>query len=121
MVSIITPSYNSSRFIAETIQSVIDQTHTAWEMLIVDDCSKDNSIEIIQNYISKDERIKLIILDKNVGAAEARNIALRKANGQYIAFLDSDDFMVTSKARKTIRFMKNTNASFIFSQYQRIF
>lgn len=120
LVSIITPSYNSSRFIDETIKSVLDQSYTDWEMLIVDDCSLDNSKEIILQFVAKDKRIKLIELEKNVGAAEARNIALLKAKGKYIAFLDSDDLWVPQKLDKQIAFMEKNNFAFSISSYDRI-
>ena len=110
LVSIITPSYNSSAFVAVTINSVIKQTYTNWEMLIVDDCSTDNSVEIIRNYISIDARIILIANDKNVGPAEARNIALRRAKGDYIAFLDSDE----------LEFMQQKEIAFSYTAYERI-
>ena len=120
MISIITPSYNSSKYISETINSVISQTHKDWEMLIVDDCSKDNSVEIIQKLIKKDKRIKLIQLDQNVGAAEARNVALRQAKGNYIAFLDSDDLWVPEKLEKQLNYMKESDIAFSFASYDRI-
>mgnify|MGYP003385841264 CR=1 FL=1 len=116
-VSIITPSYNSSRFIEVTIQSVIKQTYTDWEMVIVDDCSKDNSVDIIQAYVLKDDRIKLLINSKNKGAAESRNEALRLASGKYIAFLDSDDTWYSHKLEKQIQFMKGGDHEFTFSAY----
>jgi teichuronic acid biosynthesis glycosyltransferase TuaG len=120
MVSIITPSYNSSCFIEQAIESVLNQTYSDLEMIIVDDCSKDKSCEIIEKYTIKDERIKLIRLNKNVGAAEARNIALRMARGRYIAFLDSDDMWISLKLEKQLKFMSEVEASFVFSQYERI-
>lgn len=91
LVSIITPAYNAEAYIAETIASVLAQTYTNWEMLIVNDCSKDNTVEIVQSYAAKDKRIKLINLKQNSGAAVARNTAIQNAKGRYIAFLDSDD------------------------------
>ena len=120
MVSIITPSYNSSRFITYTIESVISQTYTDWEMIIVDDCSKDNSVDVIKQYLKKDTRIKLVILEKNIGAAEARNVALRQAKGRYIAFLDSDDLWMPSKLEIQLEFMKKQKCAFSFSSYELI-
>ena len=89
LVSIITPSYNSAKFIKECVKSVLAQTYTNWEMLIVDDCSQDNSKEKIAVLCENDERIEIIFLDKNIGPAGARNVAIQKAKGKYIAFLDS--------------------------------
>ncbi|WP_321317204.1 glycosyltransferase family 2 protein [Labilibaculum sp.] len=116
-VSIITPSYNSSHFIQATIQSVLKQTYTDWEMIIVDDCSKDKSIELINSLILNDDRIQLIALETNVGAAEARNIALRKAKGRFIAFLDSDDVWYPQKLGVQLDFMIRNNYEFTFSSY----
>jgi len=116
-VSIITPSYNSSYFIEATIQSVLEQTYTDWEMIIVDDCSKDSSVEVIQSFIAKDDRIKLLINSENKGAAESRNEALRLASGKYIAFLDSDDTWYPYKLEKQIQFMEDNGYEFTFSAY----
>ena len=116
LVSIITPSYNSSRFIEECVGSVISQTYDNWELLIVDDYSIDNSLQILKKY--NDKRIQLIELDKNVGAAKARNVAIRKAKGKYIAFLDSDDLWEPQKLEKQISFMESEDIAFSFSAYQ---
>ena len=89
-VSIITPVYNSSTFLEETIQSVLSQTFQDWEWCITDDCSRDNSVEIIKKY--NDPRIQLTIAEKNGGAGHARNISLKNATGRFITFLDADDF-----------------------------
>jgi teichuronic acid biosynthesis glycosyltransferase TuaG len=117
LVSIITPSYNSSRFVADTVQSVLIQTYTNWELLIVDDCSKDNSVEVISSWVERDERIKFFPLQKNVGAASARNVAIAEAKGQYIAFLDSDDVWMPDKLEKQIAFMKKGRYAFTYSDY----
>lgn len=103
LVSIITPSYNTGRFIAETITSVINQTYTNWEMLIVDDCSKDNTEEIVSGF--NDHRIKFIKNESNMGAAASRNRAIRESKGEWIAFLDSDDLWVPDKLESQINFM----------------
>jgi len=120
LVSIITPSYNSSRFIVECVNSVISQTFQNWEMIIVDDCSNDNSKDIISVLSAKDERIKSILLEENTGAAEARNIAIMKAKGKYIAFLDSDDIWNEDKLEKQIAFMNEKDIAFSFTSYQPI-
>ena len=106
LVSIITPNYNCSRFITETIESVLAQTYTNWEMIIVDDCSTDNSYQISLEYSQKDSRIKVYKNDKNSGAAFSRNSALDIAQGEYIAFLDSDDLWETVKLEKQINFIQ---------------
>jgi teichuronic acid biosynthesis glycosyltransferase TuaG len=120
LVSIITPSYNSSKFIVECVDSVISQTFQNWEMIIIDDCSKDNSRDVISNFSEKDKRLKSIFLEENVGAAEARNIAIKQAKGKYIAFLDSDDIWIKDKLEKQITFMNDNNIAFSFTSYQPI-
>ena len=120
IVSIITPSYNSSKFIDDCVNSVINQTYLDWEMLIVDDKSSDDSRDKILHLSKKDSRIKYFFLDENIGAAEARNIAISKSNGRYIAFLDSDDIWDNRKLEKQINFMNNNNIAFSFSNYEVI-
>lgn len=120
MVSIIMPSYNASQFIEESIESVLNQTYQDWELLITDDCSKDNSIEIIQSYVTKDSRIKLFSLKCNGGAAKARNKSISEAKGKYIAFLDSDDIWDSSKLEEQIAFMEVNNLPFSFTAYDQM-
>jgi glycosyltransferase involved in cell wall biosynthesis len=122
LVSIITPSYNTAKFILETIESVVAQTYSNWEMIIVDDCSTDNSVEIIENYIQKnnENRIRLFVNQKNSGAALSRNLALREAKGRWIAFLDSDDLWLPSKLCEQIAFMEEYNYHFSYTQYCEI-
>lgn len=120
LVSIITPSYNSAKFIKESIDSVIAQTYDNWEMIIVDDFSQDTSNEIIEEYIKKDNRIKLIKLDKNSGPAVARNRAIKEAKGRYIAFLDSDDFWHKEKLTKQLTFMDEKGAALSFTGYYTV-
>jgi glycosyltransferase involved in cell wall biosynthesis len=117
LVSIITPSYSSKRFIKETIGSVLSQTYKNWEMIIVDDLSPDNSNEIIEEFIKKDSRIKLIKLEKNSGPAVARNRAIKEAKGRYIAFLDADDLWIPEKLEKQISFMSEYDLAFTYSSY----
>ncbi|MDO4764209.1 MAG: glycosyltransferase family 2 protein [Flavobacteriaceae bacterium] len=119
LVSIITPMYNSAKYVGKTIESVLAQTYSNWEMLIVDDGSKDNSAEIVQQYVDKDSRVKLI-RQKNGGCASARNNALSKARGRYVCFLDSDDLWEKDFLFEQIRFMKEKNASFVYSSHKRI-
>ncbi|ATA68508.1 teichuronic acid biosynthesis glycosyl transferase [Capnocytophaga cynodegmi] len=119
LVSIITPMYNASKYVEQTIDSVLSQTYTQWEMLIVDDGSKDNSSEIVEQYADKDNRIKLI-RQNNVGSAAARNNALSKAQGRYICFLDSDDLLEPSFFEKQMTFLKQKKAGLVFASYKRI-
>ncbi|WP_282173956.1 glycosyltransferase family 2 protein [Cytobacillus firmus] len=120
LVSIITPTYNAENFILETIESVVNQTYPNWELLIVDDCSQDSTIEKIKFAANKDRRIKLYILQENSGAAVARNRALREAKGKYVAFLDSDDLWEKEKLEKQLNFMLENNIAFSFSSYKII-
>lgn len=118
LVSIITPTYNCAKFIGETIETVLKQTYKNWEMIIVDDESKDNTEEIVSQY--NDERIKYTKLKENSGADVARNTAIDKANGKYIAFLDSDDLWEPEKLEKQIKFMKKNNYNITATDYQKI-
>ena len=120
LVSIITPSFNSSKFIDDCLNSILSQTYSNWELLIVDDCSEDDSKDIISSFSLIDKRIKPIFLKDNVGAAEARNIAIRKAKGRYIAFLDSDDLWDLHKLEKQLSFMMKNDIAFSYSTYQFI-
>jgi len=117
LVSIITPSYKSVKFIKETIDSVLVQTYTNWEMIVVDDCSPDDSNELIENYILKDSRIKFIKLEKNSGPAVARNRAIEEAVGRYIAFLDADDLWMPQKLEKQISFMNEQKCALSYTSY----
>jgi len=117
LVSIITPSYNSSRFISQTMESVLNQTYKNWEMIIVDDVSPDDSNIIIEEYIKKDNRIKLIKLEKNSGPAVARNRAVEEAKGRYIAFLDADDLWMPEKLEKQIAFMDEKKCALSYTSY----
>jgi len=120
LVSIITPCYNGEKYVAQTIESVLNQTYENFEMIIVDDISTDKSVEIIKEYINKDSRIKLIELTEKQGASGARNTALREAKGKYIAFLDSDDLWEKDKLEKQIKFMQENNVDFSYTDYAYI-
>jgi glycosyltransferase involved in cell wall biosynthesis len=120
LVSIITPSFDSEKFIAETIQSVQNQTYENWEMIIVDDCSTDKTVSIVENIANNDSRIKVYKLDKNSGTGIARNTALDKASGKYIAFLDADDLWKPQKLEIQINYLRNNNLPFSFSFYDCI-
>jgi glycosyltransferase involved in cell wall biosynthesis len=119
-VSIITPTYNSERFIAETIVSVQAQTYQDWEMIIVDDCSTDKTAEIVSSFQEKDSRIKYFYNSTNKGSALSRNLALQKAKGKWIAFLDSDDIWHPEKLEKQIEFMTKNNYHFSYTNYCEI-
>lgn len=120
MVSIVTPVYNAERFLEETILSVLNQTYENFELILVNDCSKDSSINIIEKFMKKDTRIKLINLKENGGAARARNIGIQAANGKYLAFLDSDDLWKYEKLEKQVNFMEQNKVVFSYSSYEMI-
>lgn len=120
LVSIVMPSYNCEKFIAESIESVQAQTYREWELLIVDDCSTDCSVQIVQQYALNDKRIKIYQNNKNSGAAISRNYALQEARGRWIAFLDSDDLWVKTKLEKQIEFMEENNYHFSFTSYTQV-
>lgn len=118
LVSIITPSYNTSRYIGKTIESVLAQTYANWELLIVDDCSTDDTDAVVARY--SDERIRYFKNERNSGAAVARNKALREACGRWIAFLDSDDLWDSEKLERQLRFMRENACSFSYTEYREV-
>jgi glycosyltransferase involved in cell wall biosynthesis len=120
LISIITPLYNSEEFISETIKSVLDQSYKNWEMIIIDDCSNDNGVNIVNSYQEKNDNIKLVQLSKNSGAAVARNEGIKLAKGRYIAFLDSDDLWHPEKLKKQISFMEKNDYGFTYTNYQKM-
>ncbi|RKR07169.1 teichuronic acid biosynthesis glycosyltransferase TuaG [Maribacter vaceletii] len=120
LVSIITPSYNSEEFIAETINSIICQTYPNWELIIIDDASIDKTIDILHEFANKDSRIKYLRNEKNSGAAITRNKGLDNAQGRFIAFIDSDDIWSKSKLEKQVNFMIDNNIPISFTSYSLI-
>ncbi len=119
LVSIITPCYNGSKYITETIDSVLNQTYKDWEMIIVDDGSIDNSDIIIKKFVEKDERIKYIY-QENAGSAAARNNGIRKSKGRYIVLLDADDIWDADFLTEQLTYMKKNNAVCVCSAYRMI-
>lgn len=120
LVSIVTPIYDCEKFIALTIESIVDQTFQNWELIIVDDCSKDSSLNIVQSYADRDHRIRVLRLEKNSGAAVARNTAIEAARGRYIAFLDSDDTWLPYKLERQLSFMEKFSVAFCYSSYHKV-
>ncbi len=118
LVSIIMPAYNSANYIVASIQSVIGQTYNNWELLFIDDCSTDNTIETVEQF--KDARIRVLKNQKNSGAAISRNYGLREAKGKWIAFLDSDDIWKPEKLETQIQYMTEKNIDFSFHDYRVI-
>ena len=120
LISIIVPVYNAEKYIEETIDCVLAQTYTDWELLLVEDCSSDNTVAAIQQYMERknDTRVRLIRQPVNMGAARARNRGLQEANGRYVSYLDADDLWIPEKLEKELAFMKEKNASFVFTGYE---
>ena len=120
LITIITPVYNCEKLIRETIDSVQKQTYKNWEMILVDDCSGDNSEEIIKEIIKEDNRVKYFKLEENSGAAVARNYALEKSKGRFIAYLDADDLWRKNKLEVQVKFMLDNNYAFSCTDYEKI-
>lgn len=120
LVSVIMPNYNSEKFLPQTIESVLRQTYSNLELLIVDDCSTDNSITVVEEYQAKDNRVKLFKNEVNQGCAYTRNVALREAKGDWIAFLDSDDLWLPEKLERQLSFMVNNEYEFSYTKYNRV-
>lgn len=120
LISIITPSFNSENYLEETIKSVINQTYLNWELIIIDDCSVDKSVEIVEKYCAIDKRIKFIKNKFNCGAAITRNNGLEIAKGRFIAFCDCDDIWFENKLEYQINFMLEKSIPISFTSYQLI-
>lgn len=120
LVSVIMPTYNCGKFIGESIESVQKQTYSQWELIIVDDCSTDDTMSIVQKYKTTDKRIKYHKLEKNSGPAVARTKAMELASGNYMAFLDSDDLWVPNKLERQVKFMESHQYAFTCTAYEQI-
>ena len=120
LVSIITPSWNCGKFLEKTIMSIQAQTYSNWELVFQDDCSTDDTKEIVTRFAAEDDRILYDSNFQNLGAAITRNIALKKAKGKWIAFLDSDDLWMPQKLEKQLRFMVENNYAFTYHEYTEI-
>lgn len=116
MVSIIMPSFNTAQYIAASVTSIQQQTYSNWELIIVDDCSTDNTDEVMKPFLA-DQRIRYLKNEKNSGAAVSRNRALREAKGKWIAFLDSDDLWAPEKLVKQLQFMDEHGYAFTYTDY----
>lgn len=119
LVSIVTPTYNSVEFIRETISSIQQQTYNQWELLLIDDCSADNTLELINELAVSDARIKVFSTEVNSGAGVARNLGIAAANGQYLTFIDADDLWFPNFIENSIKMCLKQQASFVFSSYRR--
>lgn len=118
LISIVVPVYNAASFLKDTIKTVQDQTHTNWELIFIDDGSKDDSVLLIERYQKAENRITLLRMDKNVGAALARNKGTAAARGTFLAFLDADDLWDKRKLEKQLAFMRNNDCAFSFTGYE---
>lgn len=117
MVSVIMPTYNSGKFLSESIESVLNQTYTNLELLVTDDGSTDETLTILESYAQKDSRVKVFRLEKHQGAGQARNHSIQEAQGRYIAFCDSDDQWMPEKLEKQIHFMHEKTCALCYSSY----
>lgn len=120
IVSIIMPSFNSEATIGRSIKSVVSQTFNNWELIIIDDCSKDLSHEVIKAHVKQDSRIKFINFEQNSGAAVARNVGIKNASGRFIAFLDSDDTWHPKKLEQQVMFMLKHEYAFTYTKYHQV-
>ena len=111
--------YNGAKYVQQTIRSVLAQTYSSWEMIIVDDGSKDESPQLVEQFMQQDKRIKLV-RQQNAGSSAARNNALRQANGRFITFLDADDFWEPTFLEKQLAFMQEKGAAIVFASYKRV-
>lgn len=118
LVSIIVPVYNAEKFLKDTINTVLSQTYNNWELILIDDCSTDNSKDLIEKYVKKDARINYFKQEKNGGPAFARNKGIELSNGRYICFLDADDLWEKEKIEKQVNFMNETDSAFSFTGYE---
>lgn len=118
LVSIVIPVYNCEKFIEETIESVRRQTYPNWELILVDDCSKDQSASLMQKKAESDERIRVVLQEINRGAAASRNAGVDLARGRYLCYLDSDDLWLPEKLEKELDFIREKQAGFVFMGYE---
>jgi teichuronic acid biosynthesis glycosyltransferase TuaG len=120
LVSVIVPAYKAAAFIGRTVESVIAQTYPHWEMLIADDCSPDDTRTVVAQWAQREPRVKLIALERNGGPAAARNAALQRASGRWIAFLDSDDMWLPGKLERCLAHAQAHRAALVFTGYRRV-
>lgn len=120
LITVIMPVYNAERFLEKSVESVLEQTHSNLELILIDDCSKDNSLLLAERYVKKDERIKVIRNEKNQGVAITRNSGIQVAKGEYIALLDSDDVWEKNKLEKQLQLIKKEQAEIVYCSYDFI-
>lgn len=120
LISVIMPAYNAERYIKTAIESVLRQTYDNLELIVIDDCSKDGTREIVSGFETQDSRVKLVRNENNCGVAMTRNKGLDLAKGKYIALLDSDDFWHADKLQKQFELAEKTNAGIVYCSYGMI-
>lgn len=121
LVSVIMPMHNSEKFVEDAIRSVMAQTYTNWELLVIDDVSTDNSCDVVQRLIAEDKRIRLLQCDKHNGMPSApRNMGMRHARGRYIAFLDSDDMWLPEKLARQLPLFNESRVAIAYSDYEKV-
>jgi len=118
IVSVVMPSFNSARFIERSIQSVLDQNFIDWELIIVDGGSSDETLDLIENYVLSDRRLRVIRSADDKGPAHARSIGIKHSRGEFIAFLDCDDIWLRNKLAHQIEFMRRGHCDFSYTQYR---
>jgi glycosyltransferase involved in cell wall biosynthesis len=120
IVSVVMPAYNAGQVIGRALESVLAQSYAYWELIVFDDGSNDNTVDIVSAYAENDRRIQLLENETNIGPAASRNNAIRQAEGSYIAFLDADDTWHPEKLDRQIGFMEKHAVALSFTSYQRI-
>jgi glycosyltransferase involved in cell wall biosynthesis len=120
LISIITPSYNAVEYIEDTLTSILSQTYQNWELLIIDDCSSDETVALVKSFVALDKRIMLYELNTNSGAAVARQEGIDFAKGKYIAFCDSDDTWLPAKLERQVEFMEKNKILFSCTAYEQM-
>lgn len=119
LVSVVMPAYNAGAFIAEAITSVLGQTCPHWDLIVVDDCSTDDTVRVAREWMERDPRVKVVRSSVNGGTAAARNLGLSQCMGRYVAFLDADDVWMTEKMHRQLDFMERQGIAFSFTAYQK--
>ncbi len=120
LVSVIMPSFNAEKYIAASIESVLQQTYGNWELIITDDCSSDRTPEIAQSYSEQDHRINFVVAKQHSGIAQTRNQSIARAKGRFMAFIDNDDLWVPNKLEKQVDFILKHGFAFVYSAYELI-
>lgn len=121
MISIVLPVYNAEKYLKKSIESILCQTYPAWELIIVDNGSDDNSLQICQEYAKNEERVLVLHQYQNKGVSAARNLGLEKATGNYITFLDADDWVAADYLEQLVKIAKNTQADMLVCQYKKVY